>query len=121
MKSAHTALIDQERGLSLAGHDAQLYSTFLAAFPKDMTFAAMLCALDAGDVHDAFLYSHSLKGLCAQLGLCALGEAASAVCELLRSGDESNLPDARMRAQEVAILHEATCAAIRESGAVSFR
>ena len=120
MKSAQTALIDRERGLSLAGHDARLYSTFLSAFPKDTTFAAMLCALDAGDVQDAFLYAHSLKGLCAQLGLRALGEAASAVCELLRGGNEDGLPEARARAQEVAALHEATCAAIRESGAVSF-
>lgn len=120
MNNAHAALIDRERGLSLAGHDAQLYDAFLAAFPQDTTFAAMLCALDAGDVRDAFLYAHSLKGLCAQLGLCALGEAASAVCELLRGGDEGNLPAARARAENVAALHEATCDAIRKGGTVSF-
>ena len=121
MTSAHTPLIDRERGLSLAGNDAQIYSTFLAAFPTDTTCAAMLCALDAGDVHDAFLCAHSLKGLCAQLGLSALGEAASAVCELMRGGDEGNLPAARARAEDVAALHEATCDAIRDDGAVSFR
>ena len=100
MTSAHTPLIDRERGLSLAGNDAQIYSTFLAAFPTDTTCAAMLCA---------------------QLGLLALGEASSAVCELMRGGDEGNLPAARARAQDVAALHEATCDAIRDSGAVSFR
>ena len=120
MTSAHVPLVDYRRGLSLAGNDTQLYHTFLAAFTRDATCAAMLCALDAGNVQNAFLYAHSLKGLCAQLGLCALGEAASAVCELLRGGDEGNLPAARARSEDVAALHEATCDAIREGGTVSF-
>ena len=120
MTSAHVPLVDYRRGLSLAGNDTQLYHTFLAAFTRDATCAAMLCALDAGNVQNAFLYAHSLKGLCAQLGLSALGEASSAICELLRGGNESNLPAARARVQEVVSLHEATCASIREGGAVPF-
>ena len=119
MTSAHTPLIDYKRGLSLAGNDTQLYNTFLAAFPRDATCAAMLCALEASDVRDAFLYAHSLKGLCAQLGLSALGEAASAVCEQLRGGNADNLPAARARADELVSLHEATCRAIRAQGSVS--
>ena len=119
MTSEHAPLIDYRRGLSLVGNDTQLYNAFLAAFPRDATCAAMLCALEAGDIRDAFLYAHSLKGLCAQLGLSALGEAASAVCELLRGGNAENLPAARARADELVSLHEATCRAIRAQGGVS--
>ena len=114
------AHVDTQLGLHRAGGCLPLYLRFLKRFPEDDSLPGLLAALDAGDVRDAFLYAHSLKGLCAQLGLCALGEAASAVCELLRGGDECNLPAARARAEDVAALHEATCDAIREGGTVSF-
>lgn len=113
MNAERTPLIDRARGLSLLGNDAQLYAAFLSAFPAEPSFAAMLCALEAGDVQAAFLNAHSLKGLCAQLALCALGEEASAICDLLRGGDAKALPEARAHAERVSELHEATCRAIR--------
>ena len=120
MNAPRTPLINTRQGIALAGNDSELYLLFLRQFSQDETLRSLAAALRAGDAPAAYLHAHSLKGLCAQLGLCALSEAASTVCELLRGGNEGGLPEARARAQEVAALHEATCAAIRESGAVSF-
>ena len=50
MNAERTPLIDRARGLSLLGNDAQLYAAFLSAFPAEPSFAAMLCALEAGEV-----------------------------------------------------------------------
>lgn len=43
-------------------------------------------AYEAKDYSEAFRATHSIKGMCLNLGLSQLGEASSVVCEALREG-----------------------------------
>lgn len=113
MTGANLPLIDRAFGLSLIGNQTDLYDRFLHAFVAEPSFAELTRALEAGDAGSAFLHAHTLKGLCAQLGLSALGEEASAVCELLR-GANALLPEACARLPRLRALHEATCRAISD-------
>ena len=112
MTDSRTPLIDRAHGLSLIGNQTDLYERFLRAFVKDASFAELSRALEEGDAQTAFLHAHTLKGLCGQLGLSALGEEASTICELLRGGNAQRLPEARVHLSALRALHEATCRAI---------
>ena len=103
------AHVDTQLGLSRAGGCLPLYLRFLARFPEDDSLPRLLAALRQGDVREAFLCAHALKGLCAQLGIMDLSEAASIVCELLRPLDPAALPEARARMQALCALHGQVC------------
>lgn len=109
MNTADTPLIDRAFGLSLIGNRTDLYERFLHAFLSEPSFGELSRALEAGDAGSAFLHAHTLKGLCAQLGLSALGREASEICELLRGANAQNLPAARARLSSLRALYEATC------------
>ena len=70
----------------LGGNEA-LVRRFLAKFPSDGSFDNLKSALGAGDTKAAFLAAHTLKGLCANLGLNSLYEKASCITEHLRGED----------------------------------
>ena len=59
---------------------------YLRMFPKDPSFEAFQPAFDAGDYMVAFRCAHTLKGLCANLGLGDLQRSSTEVCEALRPG-----------------------------------
>lgn len=87
--------IDMDEGVRRTGNQADLYIRFLKRFPDDQSLSAISDALTEGRIHDAFVCSHMLKGLTAQLGITALHEPISALCELLRNEDAAVSPEAR--------------------------
>ena len=65
--------------------DERIYK-YVRMFVKDTSYSDFAPALAAEDYLTAFRCAHTLKGLCANLGLENLREAASDVCEALRPG-----------------------------------
>lgn len=65
---------------------AERVARFLRKLPDEPSFPTLRQALQAGDAQEAFRAAHSLKGICMNLGLTALGNSASALTEALRGG-----------------------------------
>lgn len=93
--------IDLHRGLLLAGSDKALYRSFLLDYPQDDTVSRLTAALDAGDLAEAALLAHTLKGLAAQLGMEEVCQSAQALLNALRGGRPFRDPARRvLRAHE---------------------
>lgn len=77
---------------------------FLLMLPGEPSYPTLQRMLEEGNGPEAFRAAHSLKGVCMNLGLTALGEAASELTEELRSGDITEA--ARVRFQAVREAYE---------------
>lgn len=55
-------------------------------FPEDDSFRLLEDAMNAGDYEAAFLASHTLKGVCANLGFTKLQKVSDQLTEELREG-----------------------------------
>lgn len=84
--------IDFSWGMRIFGSDN--YLRFLRRFPQDDTLSRLCAALEKGDVSEAFLCAHNLKGLTRQLGIVGLSGPASTLCDLLRPQNPDVLPRA---------------------------
>lgn len=60
---------------------------FLFMFLKDTSFNELEAAIERKDYDSAFRAAHTLKGVCANLGIEKLGETASEITEALRAKD----------------------------------
>lgn len=60
---------------------------FLLMFLKDTSFNELEAAMQSKDYDSAFRAAHTLKGVCANLGIETLRETASEITEALRSKD----------------------------------
>ena len=103
------AHVDTQLGLHRAGGCLPLYLRFLKRFPEDDSLTGLMSALGEGDMQTAFSCAHALKGLSAQLGILAVSEAASVVCELVRPLDPAALPAACEAARTLCALHGQVC------------
>ena len=101
--------IDWSRGLRYAAGNQALYIRFLKRFPEDRNMENLALALSCGDMESAFVCAHTLKGLCAQLGITALGEPVSELCELLRPLNPAILPSARQTADRIQPVYVRIC------------
>ncbi len=76
------------------GGKPELVKRFLMKFKEDDSYSKLCAALNNGDTESAFRAAHTLKGICANLGLQRLFEQSSTVTEFLRSGDSEKAKDA---------------------------
>ena len=65
-----------------------LVEKFLGKFLQDASFNDLSASMKIGDRKGAFLASHTLKGVCANLGITALKNSSSKLCEELRGEGE---------------------------------
>ncbi len=79
--------IDWETTLNRFMDNESLYEKILCKFPDDPSFRNLKDALEAGNLSDAFIYAHTLKGLAGNLGLQRLFELLLPFTEELRSGN----------------------------------
>ena len=79
-----------EKRLSGAG----MIRRFLLRFPQDPTFSSLCQAMREGDRAAAFRCAHTLKGVCANLGLDRLLDSSGRLTEALRAEGEGIPPDA---------------------------
>ena len=64
---------------------------FLIKFLESETFENMRKALDIRDYDEAFRMSHTLKGICANLGITRLRDSSSKLTECLRNKEKENI------------------------------
>ena len=92
---AYASSIDFSGGLALNGNDPSFYLAHLRRFAQDTSLLPLSDALAQGDVHQAFLLAHTLKGLSAQLAVTCVYRPAAVLCDLLRDGSADRLPQRR--------------------------
>lgn len=81
---------DAEKVLARFGGNEEMLKHFLRLFTQDSSFPGLKAALATGNTEEAFRAVHTLKGICANLGLERLYEKASEMTELLRRGEFEN-------------------------------
>lgn len=64
-----------------------LVRKFTLKFLNDPSFGQLQAAIESGDGAEAFRASHTLKGICLNLGFTALCDASSALTEKLRGNN----------------------------------
>ncbi|HIX14180.1 MAG TPA: Hpt domain-containing protein [Candidatus Hungatella pullicola] len=69
----------------------RLAMKFIIRFLEDRTFDGLCSAVENQDYEEAFRMAHTLKGVCANLGLSALLSSSSRLTEALRSGEISQV------------------------------
>jgi histidine phosphotransfer protein HptB len=74
-----------------------LVRKFLGKFKDDKSFGELTAALEAGDVETAFRAAHTMKGVCANLGLDSLFKLSSDVTEILRPKAEGAVEEAKKK------------------------
>ncbi len=62
----------------------EMFEKFIFKFLDDNNYSDLCASMDNADVKNAFVAAHTLKGVCANLGLNPLYEASSEITELLR-------------------------------------
>lgn len=62
---------------------------YVKKFAGEDTLGKLKAALDREDYEEAFMHSHNLKGMCANLEFSRLGASASELTECLRGGTPS--------------------------------
>ena len=80
----------------------QMIIRFLPKLASDPSCEQMVTACAAGDRNGMFQALHSMKGVCANLGLTSLSEKAAELVEFLRPGSALTISD-----EELAVRIEA--------------
>ena len=97
----------------------KLIAKFIVLLLKEESCGKLMKAAEATDTTGMFEAAHSMKGVCANLGLVRLSSMASVVAEEFRPGKSRSMPDEELAAH-LAILrekYEGTIAAISEFAA----
>lgn len=90
----------------------RLVRKFALKFLDDPSFSELKSAIESGDGETAFRASHTLKGICLNLGFTALYEASSALTEKLR-GNNTLDPESESLFSRVSAEYDRTVQAIR--------
>lgn len=75
----------------------ELIERFVKKFPNEPSYAAMLKAVESGDIEGAFVATHTLKGVVANLSFQKLYEELSVMLEQLRPRQENASPNQLQR------------------------
>ncbi|MDD3796358.1 MAG: Hpt domain-containing protein [Lachnospiraceae bacterium] len=104
--------IDYDEGVKrFAGH-TNLYEKFVIKFIDDPSYQALIQAMDADDVENAFRAAHTLKGIAGNLSFHCITEPLTPMVEALRTG---NLEAAKEKYPALKSEYEKVCACIRAS------
>ncbi len=72
------------------GNSEKMLGKFVRKFTGDKTMSELNASFDSEDYSTAFRMAHTLKGLCANLGLDKLQKSSSELTEALRNGVADN-------------------------------
>ena len=97
----------------------QLIGKFVVKFLDDKSFEKLESAAAADDGEGIFEGAHAMKGVCANLGLDSLSQAASELAEEFRPGRDRTMDDAAVREKiaELKVQYERTMEGIRQFSA----
>ena len=88
----------------------RLIQKFVLKFLDDGSYELLCTSMDAGDLDTAFRASHTIKGVCANLGFTQLGKSSHDLTEALRA---KNGEEAAALLGQVKADYETTAGAIR--------
>lgn len=91
----------------------RLVEKFIGKFLEDDSYQALCDAMGAENRTEAFRAAHTLKGVCANLSLGRLQNAAGALTELLRGEGDTIPGEAAGLMEEVRQAYQVTAEAIR--------
>lgn len=83
---------DYKTALGRMGGSEKLLDKFVRKFPNDPTAPTLFEAFEKEDWQTAFRMAHTLKGLCANLGLDKLQKSSAELTEALRDSVSDNAP-----------------------------
>jgi len=106
------SLLDPVEGIRLCADNAQLYLRMLNRFLSETTMDELMRSIENAELSSAFLHAHTLKGLCAQLALPALGASCSVLCDLLRTQDAAQFNTAQEQFESLLQTYQQTLDAI---------
>lgn len=94
----------------------KLIDKHIRKFPNGGVVDALLKAGESMDPTALFESAHAMKGVCANLGLIGLAEAASDIAEEYRPGNARKLTDegVKEKLRNIGELYGTTCDGIRE-------
>lgn len=94
----------------------KLVDKHIRKLPKNGVVDGLLAAGHEMDSQQMFESAHAMKGVCANLGLVGLADAASAIAEEYRPENPRTLTDAEVTAklQEIADVYAKTVEGIRQ-------
>ena len=97
----------------------QLIAKFVVKFLDDKSFEKIEAAAQTGDGSGIFEGAHAMKGVCANLGLDSLSQAASVLAEEFRPGNTRTMDDAAVaeKVAELKALYDRTMEGIRKFSA----
>ena len=97
----------------------QLIAKFVVKFLDDKSFEKIEAAAQTGDGSGIFEGAHAMKGVCANLGLDSLSQAASVLAEEFRPGNTRTMDDAAVaeKVAELKTLYDRTMEGIRKFSA----
>ena len=77
--------IDWKSSLSRFGGNQDLYVRFLKKFTEDKTFQELQAAWSQEDTKETEVKAHTLKGVCANLGMTVLAEQLDRIVQVMRN------------------------------------
>lgn len=106
---------DYDRAISILRVE-KLVDKHIRKLPNNGVVDALLDAGKKGDEQQMFERAHAMKGVCANLGLVGLADAASVIAEEYRPGNPRTLSDEEVAAklQEISDMYANTVERIRE-------
>ena len=76
----------------------KLLDKHIKKLPQNKVFASLRAAGESMDAEQLFESAHAMKGVCANLGLVKLSNAASDIAEEFRPGNSRSMTDEQVKA-----------------------
>ena len=94
----------------------KLISRYVLKFPGSDLNGSLMAAAESMDPTQLFERAHAMKGVCANLGLTRLSDAASEIAEEFRPGNSRSMTDDEVKAKLscIAELYARTTEGIRQ-------
>ena len=103
--------VDVDKALDRFMGSEALYEKFLLKFVQDRSFKKMVGFVNAGDIPQAFMQAHTMKGIAANLELGYLLEVLVPITEQLRHGELERIPEEQ---EDLEIRYNKLCTIIRK-------
>lgn len=85
--------VDLERAIDRFVGNEAMYERFLLRFLQDESYMKLNEYINKGDIHQAFVQAHTLKGVAGNLEFHGLYRVLEPMTEHLRNNDLSTLPE----------------------------
>lgn len=86
LKECYEAMEGDYEGTMGRMPSERLIQKYVLKFPADPSFESLKRAMEEKNAEEAFRAAHTIKGICANLGLSKLLASSSSLTELLRGG-----------------------------------